>query len=163
MKENIFTQLGQSIKELAIKLNSDKELNELLVNMSNDPLSNVKEKNFEPSFDFLNGTIRTVPRVKLEDIKTGIISVFPDYGTVDSENLDFSMLNIKIDIFLPFDSWQINNNCQRPYLIMSKILEKVNLSRITGIGQLIFEDFSLNVVDDDIGVHEMRFSVDAIS
>lgn len=159
-QENIYSQVGKAVKKIALKLFENKELLKLLQDMSDDPFNNVTFK-VNNTLDFKNGNIRTVPNVDTTKVKQGVIVVIPYYG-MTGENSQFSLSGFSFDIFLPIDKWQINNEIQRPYEIMSKIYNLVNNSRVTGIGVLRHDGFELDVVSNEVSLHSMKFTVDTV-
>lgn len=153
-----FIQIGEAIPKIALKLFQDKELQQLLINMSENPFS---ENDFylkEP--DFKNGPIRTVTKVDLDNFTKGVVVINPKYGLI-GENMNFALVSFDVDIFLPLDKWDLNMPIQRPWLIMSKIYQLLNKSRVTGIGDFLFDSFNSDTISENVSLHTMKFVVDA--
>lgn len=161
-KSNIFTQVGEGISKMALKLSQDQVLIRLLKDMSENPLDKNKMDFDLTERDFEKGNIRTVPNVSFEDVSQGIVCITPIWGGAGEENDSFSLVNIDCDIYFPLNKWSINNPIQRPYITMSKIYELLNKSRVTGIGTLRFSDFNLDIVSDEVSLHTMKFLVDTV-
>ena len=159
-QENIYSQVDKAVKKIALKLFENKELLKLLQDMSDDPLKNINFK-IDDTLDFKNGNIRTIPNVDTTKIKQGVLVIMP-YYSVTGENSNFSLAGFSFDIFLPIDKWQINNEIQRPYEIMSIIYNAMNNSRVTGIGVLRHDGFELNTAGNEVSLHSMKFTVDTV-
>lgn len=155
-----YIQIGEAVTKIASKLTEDKELIKLLINMSDDPLNEDLNKN-DDFLDFQFGIIRTIPKVKFSELKRGTITIVPYYGAT-GDNSNFSLVGFNFNVFLPIDKWQINSLSQRPYLIMSRLYQILNNSRVTGIGTLRHEGFELDIISDEISLHTVKFSVDAV-
>lgn len=159
-QENIYSQVGKAVKKIALKLFENKELLKLLQDMSDDPFNNATFK-VDNTLDFKNGNIRTVPNVDTTKVKQGAVVILPYYGETE-DNFNFSIAGFTFDIFLPIDKWSINNEIQRPYEIASRIYNSMNGSRVTGIGLLRHDGFDLKIIDDNISLHSMKFTVDTV-
>ena len=155
-----YIQIGEAVSKIALKLTEDKDLIKLLCNMSNNPL-NEELNNDENFLDFQSGIIRTTPKVNFSELKRGVVTIIPYYGATE-DNSSFSLVGINFNVFLPIDKWQINSLSQRPYLIMSRLYQVLNNSRVTGIGTLRHEGFELDIISDEISLHTLKFSVDAV-
>lgn len=159
-QETIFTQIGAAATKIVQKLSSNKELGRYLKYMVIDPLDpSLEEVTFS---DLLNKNIRSHPLLRLDELTEGFIIVSWDTGSI-GENLDFSTLTLAIDIFVNIQSWAINNDCQRPFIIMDYIYRDLQNLRVSGIGKLKFDSFELKVFTDEYSQHKMWFYVDVNS
>lgn len=161
VKVDPFIETGLAISKIAFKLSENQDLNRLLKDTSENPLSEEKSDIDLSEKDFIHGNIRTVPNVRYSDVEEGVIVVTPQYGSV-GENSDFALVGIDVDIFLTSDMWGINSLIQRPYEIMSRVFKDLNKSRVTGIGLLLFDTFTLEIFDNEVTLHTMKFMVNTV-
>ena len=150
--------IGEGISKICYRLATNQDIAKLLVNTSSTPL-NIPDIDLEDeTTSILYKNITDVPYVDETEIKAGMIVVVTPSGDTN-ENLDFSDCGVSIDVILPLDMWRINHKSNRPILLMSKIVDCVNGSVITGIGTLQYNGYDLTTITDKIGIYSMRFEV----
>ena len=111
-------------------------------------------------YNLFNKNIQIKPLLDVSEIEEGFITILIPIGDLNA-NESFMSLGVQIDIYLPVNSWMINEENLRPYLIMDEIVKKINLKRITSIGTLVFSGFELDTVSDKVTRHSMTFMVDS--
>lgn len=153
-------ELGDNLFLIARRLADNNNLCRLLINTDFNPLSTPVEN----TAALLNKNILVVPRVDERDFHLDSkIAILFNGGNVNNENDEFKDLQLNIMIFCPFDSWIINSNNLRPFMIMSEIEKSLKNKRINGIGVLKYTGFELTTVTDDTSCYTMTFEIDVFN
>ena len=156
----VFEELGVGTKKIALSLAENQEISRLLKYMDSSPLSKEKADWDVYNDNLFNKNIQIKPLLDMSEIEEGFITILVPIGDLNA-NESFMSLGVQIDIYLPVNSWMINEENLRPYLIMDEIVKKINLKRITSIGTLVFSGFELDTVSDKVTRHSMTFMVDS--
>ena len=153
-------ELGSNLFTIAKKLLENQRLCQLLVNSDTNPF----EKTVENSFSLLNNNIRVVPKIDEDEFKrdSKLALLFP-YGTVNEENDEFKGLTFKVLVYTTLDTWIVNDENLRPFLIMSEIEKSLKNKRMNGIGVLRYKDFELTTLTDKISCYAMEFYIDVFN
>lgn len=158
MDENIFVGLSNSLNKIALQLSQDQIICRLLKYTQEDPLSKSL-----PDWDvyrdkLLHKNIRIVPALSENEIAESFIVLVCPAGTANL-NDEFANLTITIDIYTRVDQWLLDDWGLRPFLLMDRVKKLVDKKRLTNIGEIIFTDFSFDMVSEEIAKHSMTFLV----
>lgn len=158
-------EIGPNLLKIGRRLAQNQELLMLLENTDIDPL----DKNKHP--DTIDGTqilkkklIRFIPLITPEEqnTKSKIVLMFNN-GLVSSQNSDNENLNLNIIVFCPFEEWIISGDTLRPFAIMSEIRKSIQDRRINGLGEIVYEGFSVSTLTKAMGSYTMHFRINAFS
>lgn len=156
-------EIGPNLIKIAKKLLANQDLCRLLVNTDLDPLNSQKHPNHIDGLTLLHKNIRVIPLVTAEDQSTEskIVLVF-DEGRI-SGNYDNERLSLEIHLYCPFQEWSIVGDTLRPYAIMAEIRKTLQDKRINGLGEIVYEGFSMSTLTEEMGSYVMDFRINAFS
>jgi hypothetical protein len=149
-------ELGNNLFIIAKRLLENQLLCRLLVNDDKEPLAReVKEP-----LSLLNKNIVVVPKINEEDFdrESKIALIFPN-GSINEGNGEFKDLDFHVLIYTTLDTWVINDENLRPFMIMSEIETSLKDKRINGIGVMRYEGFNLTTLTDKLSCYQMRFTI----
>ena len=153
-------EFGINLLKLADRLISNQVLCKLLKSTSIDPLlgPDLKKK------DVLHKNIKIVPLVKEEEntIENVVVIIY-DSANVNEENTEFDKVYLSVLLYSPLDSWIINNDNLRPFLIISELEKSLKGKSIDGIGKLKYHGWKIEMVSDLICCFRLRFSFDSFN
>lgn len=159
-RETIFTQLGTAGTKMAKILSTNSELGRFLKHQVTNPLD--PELSDPTRAELLDHNIRLRPLIRLDELTESFIILNWDYGEI-SDNADFALATLSVDIFCNLDAWMINDICQRPFKIMDYISRDLNGARLTGLGTLRLINFELKTLTDEYSQHKMVFVIETNS
>ena len=149
-------ELGNNLFIIAKRLLENQILCRLLVNDDKEPLA----REVKDSLSLLNKNIVVVPKINEEefDRESKIALIFPS-GSINDSNGEFKDLDFHVLIYTTLDTWVINNESLRPFMIMSEIEASLKDKRINGIGVMRYEGFNLTTLTDKLSCYQMRFTI----
>lgn len=156
-------ELGPNLIKIAKKLLENQELLMLLENTDLDPLNKTTHPEKINGMEKLNTLIRVIPLLDSseQNTKSKIILVFEE-GNVGS-NPDNELLSLTITVHCPLKEWIITGDTLRPFAIMSQIRKSIQDRKINGLGEIVYDGFSLVNVTDQMSTYTMRFYINAFS
>ena len=63
-------------------------------------------------------------------------------------------------VYTTLDTWIINDENLRPFMIMSEIEKSLKNKRINGIGTMKYKGFDLSTLTDKLSCYQMVFYID---
>lgn len=153
-------ELGSNLFVIAKRLLENKKLCQLLVNKEADPFA----REVENVFSLLNKNIVVIPKIDEEEFnhEGKVALIFPN-GDVDDKNAEFKNLNFDVLVYTTLDTWVINNENLRPFMVMSEIETSLKDKRINGIGTMRYEGFDLSTLTDKVSCYRMSFVIDVFN
>lgn len=153
-------ELGSNLFVIAKRLLQNQNLCKLLINDNENPL----DIEIEDTLSLLNKNIKVVPKIQEEEFnREGKIALVYPYGATNEQNSEFKLLRFHVLIYTPLDTWVINDENLRPFLVMSEIEKSLKDKRINGIGTMRFKDFELTTLTDKLSCYKMEFSLDVFN
>lgn len=151
-------EFGSNLFLIAHRILNNKRLCQLLVNATQNPF----DRDIEDTTSLLNKNILVVPRVNDKDFTTEgkIVLVFPE-GHKNDENDEFKIVRFDVLVYTVLDTWIVNDENLRPFLVMSEIEKSLKNKRINGIGVMRYQDFELTTLTDKVSCYKMSFIIDA--
>ena len=153
-------ELGSNLFIIAKRLLQNQKLCQLLVNGDRDPLAH----EVNDTLSLLNKNIVVVPKVDEKDFthEGKLALVFPK-GDINSKNSEFKDIVFDVLVYTTLDTWIINDENLRPFMVMSEIEKSLKDKRINGIGLMLYHGFELSTLTDKISCYQMRFSIDVFN
>lgn len=150
-------ELGNNLFLVAKRLLENNKLCRLLVNSNMNPLD-IPVNN---SFSLLNKNIKVVPKIDESEFnqESKLALVFPR-GSLNDDNEEFKIVEMHILVYTTLDTWIINDENLRPFMIMSEIEKSLKNKRINGIGVMKYKGFDLSTLTDKISCYQMVFYID---
>ena len=157
-------EIGPNLIKISKKLIQNQELLMLLENTDLDPLNKTTHPDIIDGKRLLNKLIKFVPLLTPEEqtTKSKIVLMFNN-GTISSLNSDNENLNLNIIVFCPFKEWLIAGDNLRPFAIMSEVRKSIQDKRINGLGEIVYEGFSVSSLTEEMGSYIMHFRINAFS
>lgn len=155
-----FSVMGENTFKIANKILEDQTICRLLKYQVRDPLDENKYDKVDGT-DLINKQILIVPKIYDDSIEkmSYLVIIFNDY-VVNQLNPEFKTSTIRFDIACPYDEWLLDAQTLRPYLIMQRIDDLFNESKLAGIGTLQFWRADPLVLSPQIGGYSMRYRID---
>jgi hypothetical protein len=150
-------ELGNNLFLVAKRLLENNRLCRLLVNSNVNPL----DTPINDSFSLLNKNIKVVPKIDESefDQESKLALVFPR-GSLNDDNEEFKIVEMHILVYTTLDTWIINDENLRPFMIMSEIEKSLKNKRINGIGTMKYKGFDLSTLTDKLSCYQMVFYID---
>ena len=152
-----FEVMGEDIRKIVEKLQSNQKLLKLLKFTDNNPLKH-EDLAQEDIDEMMNKNLLIVPKIPDENEKKDCyIVVLLDNYEVDEVNTDFKSVVIRFDVVCPLDRWIINGSSLRPYLILNELDRMFNEQKLAGIGNLKFINCNRLVVSPYLGGYTINY------
>lgn len=153
-------ELGSNLFIIAKRLLQNQRLCQLLVNGDKDPLA----REVSDTLSLLNKNIVVVPKVDEKEFthEGKLALVFPR-GDINDSNEEFKDLTFDVLVYTTLDTWIINDENLRPFMVMSEIETSLKDKRINGIGTMRYHGFDLTTLTDKISCYQMRFTIDVFN
>lgn len=150
-------ELGNNLFKIAKRLLENQNLCRLLVNPDLNPL----DTPVEDSFKLLNNNIKVVPKIDESEFnrESKLALVFPR-GSLNDENEEFKQLEFHLLVYTTLDTWIVNSENLRPFMIMSEIEKSLKNKRMNGIGVMKYGGFELSTLTDKLSCYQMVFYID---
>lgn len=155
-----FNEMGENLMEMCKRLLANQKLCKLLIYTDKNPLSHEDISNTK---SLLNSRIRVLPKIEPQEDTQSTVVLLLNSGSKNGHNSEFKTLNLFICVYVPFEEWIINDTQLRPFAIMSEIQSSLDGKQIKGLGKLTLEEFSLDLITDEMGIYRMNFSLDVFN
>lgn len=150
-------ELGSNLFLIAKRLLQNNNLCRLLVNTDKEPLA----RPVEDTFSLLNKNIKVVPKIDESEFgEEGKIALVYPRGTINDTNSEFKIIDMHILVYTVLDTWVINDENLRPFMVMSEIEKSLKDKRINGIGTMRYKGYELASLTDKISCYQMVFTID---
>ena len=151
-----FEVMGEDIRKVIEKLQSNQKLLKLLKFSDNHPLSHPDLTQDEID-DMINKNLLIVPKLPDQDpLKDSfVVAVLDSYEV--SPNADFKNAVLRFQVVCPLDRWIINGTSLRPYLILNEIDKMFNEQKLAGIGNLSFIKCENDIYSGYIGGYTVYY------
>lgn len=150
-------ELGSNLFLIAKRLLQNNNLCCLLVNSEKEPLA----RPVENPFSLLNKNIKVVPKIDESEFnqESKLALVFPR-GSLNDDNEEFKNIEFHILVYTTLDTWVVNDENLRPFMIMSEIEKSLKNKRVNGIGTMRYKGFDLSTLTDKLSCYQMVFYID---
>lgn len=155
------TELGENLKTIVKALCANQKLLKYLYYSDKDPLNHPDLDQIVIQKEIMNKLIRIIPKVGPKETAQSVLVIRVANGRKLSENKEFKLISLVIEIFVPLTQWIIKSDNLRPFLILGEIQKSLDGKTINGLGKLEGGDFDLNFITDEIASYEMLFNVTA--
>ena len=155
------TELGENLKTIVKALCANQKLLKYLYYSDKDPLNHPDLDQIVIQKEIMNKLIRIIPKVGPKETAQSVLVIRVANGRKLSENKEFKLISLVVEIFVPLTQWIIKSDNLRPFLILGEIQKSLDSKTINGLGKLEGGDFDLNFITDEIASYEMLFNVTA--
>lgn len=153
-------EFGDNLVEITKRLLSNQSLCKYLIYTDANPL---KHDDIANTKSLLHKNIRLIPKVTPQENTSSTIVLLINNGSKNSGNPEFKELNLLVYVYVPFEEWIINDNQLRPFAIMSEIQNTLDYKQVKGLGRLIFQEFSVELLSDEMGAYRMNFNLEVFN
>ena len=154
-------ELGKNLKTIVKALCANQKLLKYLYYSDKDPLNHPDLDQIVIQKEIMNKLIRIIPKVGPKETAQSVLVIRVANGRRLSENKEFKLISLVVEIFVPLTQWIIKSDNLRPFLILGEIQKSLDGKTINGLGKLEGGDFDLNFITDEIASYEMLFNVTA--
>lgn len=155
------TELGENLKTIVKALCANQKLLKYLYYSDKDPLNHPDLDQIVIQKEIMNKLIRIIPKVGPKETAQSVLVIRVANGRKLSENKEFKLISLVVEIFVPLTQWIIKSDNLRPFLILGEIQKSLDGKTINGLGKLEGGNFDLNFITDEIASYEMLFNVTA--
>lgn len=155
-----FNEFGENLIEITKRLLANQNLCKLLIYADKNPLKKVDIANTK---DLLHKRIRILPKVDPQETTESTVVLMFNNGFVNQHNSEFKTLNLLVYVYVPFEEWLINDAQLRPFAIMSEIQKSLDDKQVKGLGKLRLQEFSVDLLTDEMGAYRMNFTLDVFN
>ena len=155
------TELGENLKTIVKALCANQKLLKYLYYSDKDPLNHPDLDQIVIQKEIMNKLIRIIPKVGPKETAQSVLVIRVANGRRLSENKEFKLISLVVEIFVPLTQWIIKSDNLRPFLILGEIQKSLDGKTINGLGKLEGGNFDLNFITDEIASYEMLFNVTA--
>lgn len=155
------TELGENLKTIVKALCANQKLLKYLYYSDKDPLNHPDLDQIMIQKEIMNKLIRIIPKVGPKETAQSVLVIRVANGRKLSENKEFKLISLVVEIFVPLTQWIIKSDNLRPFLILGEIQKSLDGKTINGLGKLEGGNFDLNFITDEIASYEMRFNITA--
>jgi hypothetical protein len=153
-------EFGDNLVDIAKRLLSNQNLCKYLLYTDANPL---KHDDIINTKDLLHKEVRLVPKITPQEDTTSTIVLLINKGSKNTSNAEFKTLNLLIYVYVPFETWIINDSQLRPFAIMSEIQSSLDYKQVKGLGRLVFQEFSTDLLTDEMGAYRMNFKLEVFN
>lgn len=154
-------ELGENLQVIVKALCANQKLLKYLYYSDKDPLNHPDLDQIVIQKEIMNKLIRIIPKVGPKETAQSVLVIRVANGRRLSENKEFKLISLVVEIFVPLTQWIIKSDNLRPFLILGEIQKSLDGKTINGLGKLEGGDFDLNFITDEIASYEMLFNVTA--
>ena len=155
------TELGENLKTIVKALCANQKLLKYLYYSDKDPLNHPDLDQIVIQKEIMNKLIRIIPKVGPKETAQSVLVIRVANGRKLSENKEFKLISLVVEIFVPLTQWIIKSDNLRPFLILGEIQKSLDGKTINGLGKLEGGNFDSNFITDEIASYEMLFNVTA--
>lgn len=150
-------ELGPNLQKIVTRLQENQNLLKLLYYTDKDPLNGADLTKKQIQEEVFEKLIKIVPRVGPKETAKSLISMRVVHGPTDTQNADFRVITLAIEVFVPLTQWFIKDANLRPFCIMGEIQKSLLGKTVNGLGKVEGGDFDLNFLTEEISCYEMVF------
>lgn len=154
-------ELGENLKTIVKSLCANQKLLKYLYYSDKDPLNHPDLDQIVIQKEIMNKLIRIIPKVGPKETAQSVLVIRVANGRKLSENKEFKLISLVVEIFVPLTQWIIKSDNLRPFLILGEIQKSLDGKTINGLGKLEGGNFDLNFITDEIASYEMLFNITA--
>lgn len=154
-------ELGENLKTIVKSLCANQKLLKYLYYSDKDPLNHPDLDQIVVQKEIMNKLIRIIPKVGPKETAQSVLVIRVANGRKLSENKEFKLISLVVEIFVPLTQWIIKSDNLRPFLILGEIQKSLDGKTINGLGKLEGGNFDLNFITDEIASYEMLFNITA--
>lgn len=154
-------ELGENLQVIVKALCANQKLLKYLYYSGKDPLNHPDLDQIVIQKEIMNKLIRIIPKVGPKETAQSVLVIRVANGRKLSENKEFKLISLVVEIFVPLTQWIIKSDNLRPFLILGEIQKSLDGKTINGLGKLEGGDFDLNFITDEIASYEMLFNITA--
>lgn len=154
-------ELGKNLKTIVKALCANQKLLKYLYYSDKDPLNHPDLDQIVVQKEIMNKLIRIIPKVGPKETAQSVLVIRVANGRRLSENKEFKLISLVVEIFVPLTQWIIKSDNLRPFLILGEIQKSLDGKTINGLGKLEGGNFDLNFITDEIASYEMLFNITA--
>lgn len=154
-------ELGENLKTIVKALCANQKLLKYLYYSDKDPLNHPDLDQIVIQKEIMNKLIRIIPKVGPKETAQSVLVIRVANGRKLSENKEFKLISLVVEIFVPLTQWIIKSDNLRPFLILGEIQKSLDGKTINGLGKLEGGNFDLNFITDEIVSYEMLFNITA--
>lgn len=156
-EQRYFQKIGENLQRIVKNLLTNQALLRYLCYTDMEPLSKNKP-DINPK-DVLHEQIRMIPVVGSKEEATSIITVRLLEATPQITNPEFMEVYLDFEVFVPNTQWILKADNLRPYLIMGEINRSLNMKRINGLGEIVFDLAKINFITEELTCYKMVFHI----
>ncbi len=156
-EQRYFQKIGENLQTIVKELLKNQTLLRYLCYTDMEPLSPNKP-NINPK-DVLHEQIRMIPVIGNKEEATSIVTVRLLEAAVQVENPEFIEVYLDLEIFVPNTQWILKADNLRPYLIMGEINRSLNMKKINGLGDIVFDLAKINFITEELTCYKMVFHI----
>lgn len=150
--------IGENLYKIFERLTSNQDLLKLLYYTDKNPLSQPDLTQQDIQNKVFEKLIKIVPRVGPKETANSLLAIRIASGAI-SDNDEFKVLTLYIEIFVPLTQWIIKDINLRPFKIMGEIQKSLKGKRVNGLGQIDGGNFELNFLTEEISCYQMAFTI----
>ena len=154
-------ELGENLQIIVKALCANQKLLKYLYYSDKDPLNHPDLDQIMIQKEIMNKLIRIIPKVGPKETAQSVLVIRVANGRKLSENKEFKLISLVVEIFVPLTQWIIKSDNLRPFLILGEIQKSLDGKTINGLGKLEGGNFDLNFITDEIASYEMLFNITA--
>lgn len=159
MKVRNCADIGVNAQYIIKRLLANQSLLKLLYYTDKDPLSHPDLTKEQIQNEVFEKLVKIVPRVGPKETAHSLITLRISRARGLTENDEFKMVNISIEVFVPLTQWIIKDTNLRPFAIMGEVQKSLDGKKIEGMGKMTGGDFDLNFLTEEISAYEQDFSL----
>lgn len=153
-------ELGINLIKIAKLLIKNQNLCKLLVNTDLDPLNHKDEID---GLSLLHKNIRVIPYIAHSEETTQSKIVLTYTNGEITNNQSSEQLTLTVGVYVPYKEWAIVGDDLRPLAIMAEVRKSLQDKKINGLGELVYNEFSLNYSSEEMSCYLMEFNIYAFS
>lgn len=154
-----YREIGENLQKIVNRLMANDTLVKLLYYNDADPLKYENLTEDEKRREIFNKLIRIIPKVTAKETTRSVIAIRITSGNTISSNKEFKVINIAIEVFVPWDQWIFKSTNLRPFAILGEIQDSLDGKTINGLGKIDGGDFALSYLTDEIACYEQTFRI----
>lgn len=152
-------ELGENLQKFVERLMANDNLVNLLYYTNKDPLDNPALTGEQKRKEIFEELIKITPKVYSRKDGRSVVAIRVISGTTLSDNDEFDLIKIGIEVFVPINQWIIKNTNLRPFAILGEIEKSLKGKTVNGLGKIAGGDFELTGLTEEMSVYEQIFKV----
>ena len=152
-------ELGENLQKFVERLMANDNLVNLLYYTNKDPLNNPVLTEEQKRKEVFEELIKIVPKVYSRKDGRSVVVIRVIGGTTLSDNGEFDLIKIGIEVFVPINQWIIKDTNLRPFAILGEIEKSLKGKTVNGLGKIAGGNFELAGLTEEMSVYEQIFKV----